>query len=172
MSARQESLIWFDKVARGDVALVGGKVLATSLCLSTGWKGGRFFPMMFVGAAVGMAVASISESAVTPVVAAGMSACVAALLRKPIPALVFMVLVLPSSAWIFAAVGCLAGGVAATRLFERLDTEPATGDEDVDGAAAPSDDAGGDDDVGSDDTSGGDEAEPGEAEPGGTEPTS
>ena len=147
------------------LALVGGKVLATSLCLSTGWKGGRFFPMMFVGAAVGMAVASISESAVTPVVAAGMSACVAALLRKPIPALVFMALVLPSSAWIFAAVGCLAGGVAATRLFERLDTDPAAGDEDADGAAARSDDAGGGDDVGSDDANGGDEAEPGEAEP-------
>ncbi|MGB2891960.1 MAG: PEP/pyruvate-binding domain-containing protein, partial [Albidovulum sp.] len=25
MSAREQSLIWFDKVARGDVALVGGK---------------------------------------------------------------------------------------------------------------------------------------------------
>ena len=108
------------------LALAAGKVLATNVCLSTGWKGGRFFPLMFIGSAVGIGVSVLASGAeLTPAVAVGMSAAVAAVLRKPIPALAFMLFVLPTETWPVVIVACLLGGFAGLRLFPEGDAADA-----------------------------------------------
>ena len=64
--------------------------------LNTGWKGGQFLPIMFGGAALGLAI-----SALFPIVPASvatlatMSALTAVVLPKPLIALVLMGLIFP-----------------------------------------------------------------------------
>ena len=58
------------------------KLVATATLLGTKWKGGRFFPVMFAAAAVGLAAASAVDGlAETPAMAVVMTGAVAALHR-------------------------------------------------------------------------------------------
>ncbi len=86
------------------------KLLAVAVLVSTGWKGGEFFPMMFAGAAVGMGVAYLIP-AVDPMVGAmaTMAATTAAMLRKPLAVVLLVVLLMPASLIVPIIVGAYVG---------------------------------------------------------------
>ena len=71
------------------------KLFITTLCLTTGWKGGYIFPTMFAGAALGMAAHLIFPAIPEAVaVAATMAGALVATMKAPIfSALFVMVLV-------------------------------------------------------------------------------
>lgn len=75
---------------------VVSKAMATTACLSSGWKGGKFFPLMFIGAATGMA-AHAALPGLPPMVglAAGMTVVLGAALRKPLLAVGLTVFFFP-----------------------------------------------------------------------------
>jgi len=72
------------------ILLAFSKLLATSLLLATGWKGGYIFPIMFAGIALGMAATLIFPGVPTAVtVAAVMAGALVAALRAPLFAALF-----------------------------------------------------------------------------------
>ncbi len=96
------------------------KLLACALCLAAGYRGGEFFPLMFSGAAVGVAtVAFVPGLQVTGLVA-GLAAATTVGLRKPVAALLIGMFVVHG-----AALGPLVVGVAAGFLMLKLLPEPA-----------------------------------------------
>jgi len=80
------------------------KLLATSLLLATGWKGGYIFPIMFAGVALGMAVNLMFPGIpVAVTVAATMAGALVAALKAPLFAALFtMVLVQQETAPVIA----------------------------------------------------------------------
>jgi H+/Cl- antiporter ClcA len=96
------------------------KVAATAVCIGGGWKGGRFFPIMFIGSAVGLAMSLAVTSVVgTLAIAVGMTAAVAVLLRKPIVAIVFVVLFFPPALYPAIIVSGFVAGALAQQLEAR-----------------------------------------------------
>lgn len=90
-------------------ALAAFKLLACALCVSSGWLGGEFFPLMLSGAAAGAAtLVVVPELAATAAIAAGIGAATAVGLRKPLAALLIGALILGG-----VALGPLLVGVAA-----------------------------------------------------------
>ncbi|MBI2798462.1 chloride channel protein [Candidatus Saccharibacteria bacterium] len=87
-----------------------GKILAATLLLAAGWKGGKFFPVMFIGAAIGLATSHVFRS-VTPMVgvSSGMSAALAVLLRRPFVTILIMIFLFPPNLYLFAALSSLVG---------------------------------------------------------------
>jgi H+/Cl- antiporter ClcA len=74
----------------GLIVLAICKLLASSLLLSTGWKGGYIFPIMFAGVALGMAGKLIFPSVpVAVTVAATVAGALVASLRAPLFAALF-----------------------------------------------------------------------------------
>ena len=72
------------------IVLAIGKLLATSLLLATGWKGGYIFPIMFAGVALGMAGKLLFPGVPTAVtVAATLAGALVAALRAPLFAALF-----------------------------------------------------------------------------------
>ncbi len=72
------------------IVLAVCKLLATSLLLATGWKGGYIFPIMFAGVALGMAGKLLFPSVPTAVtVAATLAGALVASLRAPLFAALF-----------------------------------------------------------------------------------
>lgn len=99
-----------------------GKLLAAALLLSAKWKGGKFFPLMFVGAALGLAMSQqLTSVAEVPAIAAGMTAVVAVLIKRPLAAAIFMVLFFPPAAWPIVVVAAVIGGVAGKRIGTRIE---------------------------------------------------
>jgi H+/Cl- antiporter ClcA len=103
------------EIGAGILVLIGiAKVLALGACMSTGWKGGEFFPIMFAGAAVGMGIAYLIP-AVNPMVglATVMAAATAAMLRKPLATILIIVLFMPGTLIIPIAVGAFVGAAVS-----------------------------------------------------------
>jgi H+/Cl- antiporter ClcA len=72
------------------------RLFLTNLMIATGWKGGRFLPIMFGGAALGLSISVLFPVVPAPVaVLATMGALVAAVLPRPFIALVLMILMFP-----------------------------------------------------------------------------
>jgi H+/Cl- antiporter ClcA len=70
------------------------KVFITSLCLTTGWKGGYIFPTMFAGAALGMAVHNLFPSIPLEVAAsATMAGAMVAVMKAPLFSALFAMLI-------------------------------------------------------------------------------
>ena len=93
-----------------------GKLLLVYICLATGWKGGEFFPIMFAGAALGLAIGYLIP-ALHPMVglAAVMSATTAAVLRRPLAVALLLLFLLPNDLIQVIVVGAVVSG-AASRL--------------------------------------------------------
>ena len=76
------------------LALALVKVFLTSLCLTTGWKGGYIFPTMFAGAALGMAVHNLFPSIPLAVAAsATMAGAMVAVMKAPLFSALFAMLI-------------------------------------------------------------------------------
>jgi H+/Cl- antiporter ClcA len=86
------------------ILLAAAKLLATSLLLATGWKGGYIFPIMFAGVALGMAAKLLFPHLPTAVtVSATLAGALVAALRAPLFAALFtLVLVQPETAPVVA----------------------------------------------------------------------
>lgn len=98
-------------------ALALAKLLATAICVSSGWLGGEFFPLMFAGAAAGAAtLALVPGLEVTAAMASGVGAATAIGLRKPLAALLISALLLGGLGLAPLMIG-VAVAVAALRAF-------------------------------------------------------
>ena len=100
------------------------KLLATSLLLATGWKGGYIFPIMFASVALGMAVNLLFPSIpVAVTVAATMAGALVAALKAPLFAALFtLVLVQKETAAVIAVaivVSALLTALLALRTARR-----------------------------------------------------
>lgn len=91
-------------------ALAAVKLVLIAILLGSGWKGGHFYPMLFVATAVGLSVAQLLPS-LNPVVAAAAvgAGVLAAVLRRVIPAAFLVLLLVPASALGVAAVAAVIG---------------------------------------------------------------
>ena len=74
------------------------KVLLTPLCVSFGWRGGHFFPVIFAGMAIGYGFAILGGVDPVLAAAAGAGAVVGGVMRKPILATLLLFLCFPISA--------------------------------------------------------------------------
>jgi H+/Cl- antiporter ClcA len=67
------------------VLILGGKILAFALSLETGFRGGRIFPVLFIGATVGFVSNELFDwIPLTVAVACGMAGAAVALMRLPV----------------------------------------------------------------------------------------
>jgi len=93
------------------------KLLACAVCLAGGYRGGEFFPLMFAGAAVGVATVSVVPGLqITGALVAGLAAATTVGLRKPVAALLIGLFVVQGTALGPLVVG-VAVGVLALRLL-------------------------------------------------------
>jgi H+/Cl- antiporter ClcA len=120
-SGEEQTLVLIESAAQigvlGLVALALVKLVITSLCLATGWKGGYIFPTMFAGAALGLA-ANLIFPGIPPAVAvaATMGGAMVATMKAPIfSALIVMVLVQREAAPVIA-IAVIVGMLATARL--------------------------------------------------------
>lgn len=100
------------------------KLLATSLLLATGWKGGYIFPLMFISVALGMAVNLVAPGIpVAVAVSATMAGALVAALKAPLFAALFtLVLVQKETAAVIAvavAISALLAAMLALRTARR-----------------------------------------------------
>ena len=110
-------------VTAGAAALLGLallKALALALCLASGWRGGEIFPLLFAGAAAGLAaVHALPGLPVTVALVAGMTAAATVGMGKPVAVLLIMLLLTGASAPGTLCVGALVGYGAARLLPAR-----------------------------------------------------
>ena len=105
----------------GGVALVAtgfAKCAATPLCLSFGWRGGHFFPVIFAGIALGYGIAALGGFEPMFCVAITTSVLVAGVQRKPFVALATLLLCFPAQSVVWVGIACLVG--AALPMPARL----------------------------------------------------
>ena len=110
-------------VTAGAAALLGLallKALAMALCLASGWRGGEIFPLLFAGAAAGLAaVHALPGLPVTVALVAGMTAAATVGMGKPVAVLLIMLLLTGASAPGTLCVGAFVGYGAARLLPAR-----------------------------------------------------
>jgi H+/Cl- antiporter ClcA len=71
--------------------IVAGKIVALSLCMATGFRGGRIFPVVFIGGTLGLAIHEAFTSVPLAVAAAaGMAGAAMTILRLPIFVILFV----------------------------------------------------------------------------------
>jgi H+/Cl- antiporter ClcA len=103
------------------VGISAAKVGAIALLLAAGWKGGRFFPIMFAGAAAGLAIAgAFPDGAAMVGLAGAMTAAVAALIRRPLAAGLLMLFLFPYDLYPVVAVAAVVGAGIAKLLVQRF----------------------------------------------------
>jgi H+/Cl- antiporter ClcA len=106
------------------IILSVAKLFATSLLLTTGWKGGYIFPIMFASVALGLAANLLFPGIpVAVAVAATMASALVAALRSPLFAVLFpLVLVQKETAAVIAVavvVGALVTALVALRMARK-----------------------------------------------------
>jgi H+/Cl- antiporter ClcA len=107
--------------AGGLLVIAGAKLLATTTLLATGWKGGRFFPIMFAGAAAGIALSMLVDDVslmvgLTVVMTAGLTM----VLGQAVVAGGLMLFVVPAPLWPFVVGAALLAAGANRVLLARL----------------------------------------------------
>jgi chloride channel protein, CIC family len=110
------------------ILLGASKLVATSLLLATGWKGGYIFPIMFAGVALGLAGKVLFPGVPTAVtVAATLAGALVAAMKAPMfSALFTLVLVQADTAPVVAIavlVGALLNGLLGMRQARRRDAK-------------------------------------------------
>jgi H+/Cl- antiporter ClcA len=99
------------------VVLALVKLFLTSLCLSTGWKGGYIFPIMFAGTALGMAVNLVFPGIpVAVAVAATMAGAMVAVMKAPIFSALFVLTLVQKEAAPVIAIAVIVSMLATSRL--------------------------------------------------------
>lgn len=99
--------------------ILGGKLVAFALSLECGFRGGRIFPVLFIGATVGFVATELFSSIPLAVsVACGMAGAAVALLRLPI---FVALLVVPFASPALIPLVVLAVAVAYVLTFDRAE---------------------------------------------------
>jgi H+/Cl- antiporter ClcA len=81
------------------IALALAKVFVTNICLTAGWKGGYIFPIMFAGAALGMAAHNIFPFIPLAVaVSTTMGGAMVAVMKAPIFSILFVLILVQKEA--------------------------------------------------------------------------
>jgi H+/Cl- antiporter ClcA len=102
------------------ILLAGSKLLATSLLLATGWKGGYIFPIMFAGIALGMAAKLLFPNIPTAVtVAAVLAGALVAALKAPLFAALFTLVLVSSETAPVVAVAVLVSALLTVYMSRR-----------------------------------------------------
>ncbi len=85
---------WAGQAAWGLLlAVAAAKALATALCLAAGWHGGEFFPLAFVGGALGaLCLAFVPGLDAGTAIVAGLTAAATVALGKPVAVMLIVVL--------------------------------------------------------------------------------
>ena len=92
----------------GATALV--KILATSITVSSGWRGGEFFPLLFAGAAIGALTTFLVPGLdLATAEIAGLAASTTVGLKKPVAAVLICALLIGQPAWGPLIVGATLG---------------------------------------------------------------
>jgi H+/Cl- antiporter ClcA len=120
-SGEEQTLVLIETATElGSLALVGlalVKLLITSTCLVTGWKGGYIFPTMFAGVALGLAVHLLFPAIPTAVtVAATMAGAMVATMKAPIFSALFVAVLVQREAAPVIAIAVIVGLLATARL--------------------------------------------------------
>ena len=94
-----------------------GKLIATSFILSTGWKGGQFFPIMFGGGSARLAISYLFP-VIHPMVGFSvvMAAATGAVLRRPLAVILILVIMLPANLLIVISSGAVIGSLFTRRI--------------------------------------------------------
>jgi len=93
------------------------KLLITTLCLATGWKGGYIFPTMFAGTALGLAAHLIfPDIPVAVAVAATMGGAMVATMKAPIFSALFVMVLVQREASPVIAIAVIVGALATARI--------------------------------------------------------
>ncbi|WP_018758523.1 chloride channel protein [Paenibacillus terrigena] len=71
------------------------KLFLTEFCLSTGWRGGHIFPIIFAGVSIGYAMASIFPIDPVTSIAIVTTALTSAILKKPIAVVLILMMIFP-----------------------------------------------------------------------------
>jgi H+/Cl- antiporter ClcA len=101
------------------------KLLITSLCLATGWKGGYIFPTMFAGVALGLATNLVFPGVpIAVAVAATMGGAMVATMKAPVFSALFVMLMVQPETSPAIAIAVIVGLLATARLSM---TAPSTG---------------------------------------------
>src|SRR5512139_2755929 len=96
------------------------KLLATSLLLATGWKGGYIFPIMFAGVALGMAVNLVfPQIPIAVTVAATMAGALVAAMKAPLFAALFTTVLVQKEPAAVIAVAVVASALLAALVALR-----------------------------------------------------
>ena len=83
--------VWGLPVAGSLLLIVGGKILSLCLSLATGFRGGRIFPVVFIGGTLGITINDIYGGVPLAVAAAaGMAGATVAILRLPVFSILFI----------------------------------------------------------------------------------
>lgn len=120
-SGEAETTVLIDQAAQiGVISLIGlavVKLLITSLCLATGWKGGYIFPTMFAGVALGMAANLLfPEIPLAVAVSATMGGAMVTTMKAPIFSALFVVVLVQIEASPVIAIAVIVGLLATARL--------------------------------------------------------
>ena len=93
------------------------KLLITTLCLATGWKGGYIFPTMFAGTALGLAAHLIfPDIPMAVAVAATMGGAMVATMKAPIFSALFVAVLVQRETSPVIAIAVIVGVLATARL--------------------------------------------------------
>lgn len=79
-----EQLLAHPETAGTLLLLAGGKLVAIAISLATGFRGGRVFPLFFVGAALGLALADLTTVPPALAIACGMVSVAIPAMRLPL----------------------------------------------------------------------------------------
>jgi H+/Cl- antiporter ClcA len=102
------------------IVLALAKLLATSLLLATGWKGGYIFPIMFASVALGLAVNLVFPSIpVAVTVAATMAGALVAAMKAPLFAALFTTVLVQKETAAVIAVAVVASALLAALVALR-----------------------------------------------------
>ena len=99
----------------GGVVLVAtgfAKCVATPLCLSFGWHGGHFFPVIFSGIALGYGIAALGGFEPMFCVAITTATLVAGVQRKALISIALLLLCFPAGSIVWIGIACLIGASA------------------------------------------------------------
>jgi H+/Cl- antiporter ClcA len=103
--------------AIGFVVLALVKLLVTTLCLATGWKGGYIFPTLFAGAALGTAAHLLFPAIPEAVAIAGtLGGALVATMKAPIFSALFVMVLVQRETSPVIAIAVVASALATARL--------------------------------------------------------
>jgi H+/Cl- antiporter ClcA len=140
-SGEEQTAVLIDHAAEAGVvtliALALVKLLITSTCLATGWKGGYIFPTIFAGVALGMAAYLIFPSVPTAVaIAATMGFAMVATMKASIFSALFISVLVQRETAPVIAIAVIVGLLATARLSMTPAPRQAHAEEEARGGAA------------------------------------